>query len=526
MKRKIHIDRTLPDKASVARHKDFDGLLKKHQALTRRPRYNGIKVITGIMVIAVLAVLVFEADREEQRAVRPPLGEEMIDYQYHVVDPEEGGRIQLISGTTITIEPGSLVDEDGEELSELVLFKVSEFRNPLEYFLSGIPMTYDSGGVEYTFQSAGMIRLEAHYPKGIAQLKEGKTARISTLSSQEERFNVYRFDTVSNAWQLDVPAQVTALSQGDGAAGSPVSLDLPGRYDSTKYSFDFEFDSSDFPQLAPFRDVFFEIDDASFDTALFDVLWDSAALSRKARGSYNVSLFLTEDEKVLEAVPVVETANYDSVVAVYEAKMDAYEAIQQEQREQQLQEARARVVALEKQRIAARKELLQQYKQRDIEERQRRRELKSIQQKQDSIQRAYQALVGQEAYGYTVRRDYQVTTFGIWNCDRPLPEPKGALFALHFKDEQGAVVERNAMLQHADLRKNALFTYVESTSQIKAWPSGEHVLWFVVDKERLAWVTPEAFESAAAREQPFTVQMEPHEQAVARLRELMAAMRT
>lgn len=535
MKRKIHIDRELPDKAAMARHKDFDGLLKKHEALTKRPRYNGIKVITGIIVIAVVAVLVFEADREDRRAINPPLGAEMIDYELHVVNPEEGGVVRLVSGTEITIAAGSLVDEDGTEITEPVMFKVSEFRNPLDFYVSGIPMTYDSADAEFVFESAGMLDIRAFNPDGPVYLKSGSTAQVSTLSAQSDRFNIYRFDSTQNNWQYVGPDQVEALPQSSldsQATEEDYELDIPQFHDTSNYAFDFEFDSTDFPQLAPFEDVFFEVADEGFDPAWFETEWDSAALDRVERGKYEVSLFLTEDSQVLEAIPVIESENYDSVVNVFEAKMEAYHAALEQKRADRLAQARERAIALEKERRAAQKRMLEYYKKRDEEERERRKMLQQMQaemdrmeHKRDSIRIAQSAIMGKPARQYTVRRGYQVSTFGIWNCDDPVSYPSGQLLSLRFVTPEGEDVSGKAGVSHVNLANNVVFTYAKDVKEIKVEADQRNLLWFQLDQGRMAWVEPKNFTKAVGEGAPFEVSIAPKEEALVRLRLFMAEIK-
>ena len=200
MRRKIHIDRKMPDQKAIEKYKDFDSLLDKHQALTKRPRYNAIKVITGIVLIAIIGFLVLEAIEQEENAINPPLGKEYVEFEFHAIDPQVESTITLITGTSISIPANALRDSEGKAVNHIAYVKVSEFRNPIDFFLSGIPMTYDSAGVDYTFESAGMIQIEAFNEDGKLSLIDGKSMDISMVSVSERTFNVYEFDTTDNKW--------------------------------------------------------------------------------------------------------------------------------------------------------------------------------------------------------------------------------------------------------------------------------------------------------------------------------------
>ena len=58
-----------------------------------------LKIITGLLVIAVIAFLVVEAIDSEERAITPPLGVEYVPVEYQIIDPNEEATVNLISGT-------------------------------------------------------------------------------------------------------------------------------------------------------------------------------------------------------------------------------------------------------------------------------------------------------------------------------------------------------------------------------------------------------------------------------------------
>ncbi|GEM_PF-769265 len=202
MKRRIHIDRKMPDKAKISGYQNFDSLLHKHQSITKKPKYNGIKVLTGIILIAVVSFLVFDSIDAEENAIAPPFNHVDLAGELHFIDPNDASEVRLLSGTVISIEPSSIVFEDGSICNENVCIRVKEYLNPLHFFLSGIPMTYDSAGVEYTFESAGMIEMEAWSASKKVFLAEGKLAHVEMKATDSRSFNVYAFDSADNKWEF------------------------------------------------------------------------------------------------------------------------------------------------------------------------------------------------------------------------------------------------------------------------------------------------------------------------------------
>lgn len=199
-KRRVHIDPKMPTKAAMAKHKDFDSLLKKHEAITKRPKYNAIKVITGIMLIAVVAALVFEAVEVEERGIQPPLSNHEIPFEGFLIDPEQRAEVVLLDGTTLKFPANALVNEKGQVPTSSVLVKARVFRNPMDFFLSGIPMTVDSAGKTFTFASAGMLEVEARDAQDELQLADGMSVQVSMPSDLDGTYGVYAFDTLSNQW--------------------------------------------------------------------------------------------------------------------------------------------------------------------------------------------------------------------------------------------------------------------------------------------------------------------------------------
>jgi hypothetical protein len=77
------------------------------------------------------------------------------------IDGNQGGVLRYSSGTIICIPPAAFLDEAGNPVSGQVQIDYREFKDPLDFVFSGIPMTYDSGGTVHNFESAGMFDIAA-----------------------------------------------------------------------------------------------------------------------------------------------------------------------------------------------------------------------------------------------------------------------------------------------------------------------------------------------------------------------------
>ena len=76
------------------------------------------------------------------------------------------------------------------------------FSNPVEIFLSGLPMEYTSGGEDKVFESAGMLEILAQADGKEVFTNPNSKIEVDFLSlDASNEFNVYTLDTLSGQWQ-------------------------------------------------------------------------------------------------------------------------------------------------------------------------------------------------------------------------------------------------------------------------------------------------------------------------------------
>lgn len=93
--------------------------------------------------------------------VKPPIpGVDVLSSAYEV-DGRDGGTVRHPSGTVISFPADAFVDAAGRPVSGPVSIGYREFRDPVDCFVSGIPMTYDTAGKQEQFKSAGMFDIAA-----------------------------------------------------------------------------------------------------------------------------------------------------------------------------------------------------------------------------------------------------------------------------------------------------------------------------------------------------------------------------
>ena len=149
----------------------------------------------------------------EKRAIKAPFEQAMIEPEIFTVSPEKK-QVITTTNSKIIIPKDAFVDKDGNIIKSPVSIKYKEILNTVDQILSGIPMEYDSAGVTYNFESAGMIEFRAE-----SQGKEvfpNPNALISVeLKSEftDTNYGLYSMDDETGKWDYRQPAVQKENSQ-------------------------------------------------------------------------------------------------------------------------------------------------------------------------------------------------------------------------------------------------------------------------------------------------------------------------
>lgn len=110
--------------------------------------------------------------------------------------------------TEIIIPQGSFVDSKNNVIKDPVVINYKEYKDEVDVFLAGIPMTYDSAGVSYMLETAGMFDISAQTKSGDEVfINPDKPLTVNFISTTEnEGFNEYEFDKETNNWVYTKPA--------------------------------------------------------------------------------------------------------------------------------------------------------------------------------------------------------------------------------------------------------------------------------------------------------------------------------
>ena len=179
----IKLNSKQPSSDEIAKHMDFDGLLAQFEdaapvntrpARVRRLVYYSTAAAAAVVVGIVIALNLFidngvtlteEAYFQQQAFVNPPISEEVKSAQFasYQVNANQGGIYEYESGSRLIVPAAAFADDRGNIIQGEVNIRYREYHDFVDFYLSGIPMTYDSAGVRYTFESAGMMEIYAEF---------------------------------------------------------------------------------------------------------------------------------------------------------------------------------------------------------------------------------------------------------------------------------------------------------------------------------------------------------------------------
>ena len=464
-------------------------------------------------VIAKDSLLRAEFYKNESSApcINPPLKDIYIPFSINKLNAEKGGVLNLKSGSKLVVPNNAFSDENGILIKGDVELYFREFHDAVDFFISGIPMTYDSAGTRYQFESAGMIEIKAYQKEKPINIDAGKSINIELASQQKGNdYNLYVLDTTKNNWsclkkglevakkegfenttgkseivkvaiketpeykaletrllkyQTEKDAQVAALFKDIEEPKKPIPAD------KNKFTFNLEVDSKEYPELALYKGVLFEVgvENKSFSKKMYDITWDEVIIKEGPLKGGNYLLKLKKEKKVYDIVvyPVFEGVNYQTAINSFQDKFVAYnlEFEKRKKLEKKLEEDyQVKIIALKKQQ---------------------ENDALNVKNRQSD----YFKLMSAEE---KMKRMFAINSFGIYNCDNPIAYPKGISCSANLINEK----EKKMMSYDVflvDRFKNSLFSFVKNPIVNFSFdPKSVNLLW-TVENGILYWLKPEQF---------------------------------
>ncbi len=466
------------------------------------------------VAVSKISTTVLVATRSTSAFINPPSQALDVPVTSYFIEGEEGGTIYHHTGSVIYFPPTAIVDKDGQPVKGRIEIRYREFANPLDFFVSGMPMDYDSAGSKYQFESSGMCEVNA--------LQDGKPLFVNPAASpvihlsgtnKSSLHNVYFLDTVQRQWSYTGKDVVTAVK--DLAATQATTLTVPVKETampvkpvpparaSNRPSFSIAIDPGSFEELFAYDGVKMEVmDERNYKPSDAEEHWDNVKLEHADKEDiYTITFTNTRRSVSYKVRPVLEGADYEAALKLFNQKNSLYKQALKTRLATEQQLSDSLTAANKKQQQQWRKEneaskalnaLIQQRNRmmrKRMEERARyaaarqlteeRRQLQTEKASvfsMEEIRREQQKYAQDFSKSEEIIRTFSINRFGIWNCDQPLIFREAIPLISGFQYTNG---DSLALKQVAVVYKglNGLARY--SSDLLRVIPGRENMLWSI-----------------------------------------------
>lgn len=386
-----------------------------------------------------------------QKFINPPIEQLNIPLENYSISAEIGGRYKFLSGASVEFPSNAFIDENGELIKGQVQLYLREFIDPLDFFIAGIPMTYDYSGTEFTFESSGMFEILANQENKPVFVNPNSKP-ILNLAAQDIKANdnIYFLDTVQEKWVLSTEKLSTSRTFLEEPSDTSFFSEFyseeprellkepvkPIKASGNQPTFTVFIPYANLvPELGIFENTKFEIDESekNYDPKEADNEWDKVDLEKTETDGVYLILFSSSGRTVSYRVrPVYEGEDFSAALEVYADLKREYEI--------------KRLAIIEQQK------LLEAKRKKDAADRQIANEVNS---------------------------QFEINSFGIWNCDRII-RTKTIQIVATFLNSKDQPIELT-YISMASKELNGLFRFF--SNNIKVAPNVSHVIWGISNKQ-------------------------------------------
>lgn len=200
-----------------------------------------------------------EADTTtETSCIQPPFEGDFINDAVFNIDPKVENSLETNNGSQFTIPANALVNEAGEPITDEVTITFNQYHSIPDIITSGIPMSYDSLGESYSFESAGMFSLNGTCNDAPVFVKDGESIAMNLASDlgEEEPFNFYELNENTGDWTYEhSDSPITNNPRFEPEKYVPLK---PEPVSEDAFILDINFDLSNYDELKLFSGIVWE----------------------------------------------------------------------------------------------------------------------------------------------------------------------------------------------------------------------------------------------------------------------------
>ena len=468
-----------------------------------------------------------------QNFINPPLKGVDVPFKNYSVDAAQGDTVFYQTVSIILFPPNSFVDKDGKIIVGNVDITYREFTDPIDFYLSGIPMDYDSSGKKYTFESAGMCEIHAYKDGVPVFVNPASKPSINLVSNTTSSLhNLYYLDTVKHQWIYRGTSEVFDMRPKksknieDKDTGYLMPPVMPSRANDLSPVITVLIDPASFRELRVYDNLKFQVDphEKNFDPRDTSQEWNNIKLEKGTiKGSYKIKFSNAAKTVEYNVHPVLEGEDYDKALTIFEKNNEVYtkNMAARNEEEKKIKETNneeyVKASMENAQYIAEAKRI----KDLNVLIRARNKEIakenilifKEIRKQNaiaDSINKERIKETEAADLSYNILRNFEIDGFGIWNCDHPISEDAIKIIA-DFRDKNDSILKlRNIAVIYKTLKGILYF----GDNGIKVLSN--NVMIFGIYNDKLAFINYDEYNklgiTPATTQQVFTMTVVPAQQ--------------
>lgn len=363
------------------------------------------------------------------------------------------------TGSKLVIPQNAFLDKDGQPIKGEVKLTYREFSDAFDVYIGGIPMQYDSAGVEQVFETAGMIEINAYSDRQQVFVNPDNKIMVEMNSNDPDpKFNVYSLDTTTGQWSYLSRGKVKRTTYADEMEKLPRIPPEPKK--AGRFAFTVKDCTGEVPELDIYRNVLFE----PVDSKRHGFQATNIKVKDLENGKYRVTFILFDGRNILKKdscdcyLSFKEGENYDNALNTYRNKYSRQIARREKARKE-----------IEAEWESYNKALIRYYNSADSAIKRYRTSLKK--KEIDNIN-------GLEK----ITRTLEINGFGYINFDYPTEYPMGADLLAVYKDSiSNDLILKDVVM--AESGRNALF---KCKNRIRFNPGKDNILWGITSDNRLA----------------------------------------
>lgn len=557
MSNNYDIRRNLPKPSSqdIAKFKNFDALLEHYKATTPttpvrtlEPRGAIVRRLTYIAAAAAALAAVFFVFNwlqkpttpllteneyfEQQPFVEPPLQAISAKAITQTVNAQQGGTFKMPTGSRLVVPTEAFMNDRGELITGEVNMFYREMDDYVDFFLSGIPMIYDSASTKFNLEATGMIEIYAEQKGERVQLVPGKNIEVELVSeiylpegSTLPLYSVYQLDTASRNWTYEGSADIGILSEAETSINNNPINALRKEYANTIAAIQSAADArlreieasvprpieplepqqkiGDTPTLElDFKENSVIVEDdpntpenenewlkqlygdeiwqivpgtAYDEQRLSKTTWETFRLRQLGSQKYELTLSRGNLSEIITVTPVLIGKDYNRALREYEQNHTAWEA-QIATREAQLKAQKEEV----RQKLIAEKDAAK----------------KAFEQKLAASGENVEAVMMSKK---RVVSRFQATSLGVWNCSHIL-EPADDQLQGELKDQTGETYHQQPVYLVNKYQNTVYRFYAAKDALIRFNEGSDNLLWIVNEQHQIAVLRPTDFKKLAEKE--------------------------